>query len=82
MFRTQGRLKYSDLQIFFQPPFSFAEESDLQFAIVRSAGAGRTARAERQVRLGRTEARLTAMGRGFMGVERSSATLNLWEAAC
>ena len=63
-------------------PFSFAEERDFHFASVRSVGAGRTARAERQVRSGRTEARPTAMGRGLMGVERSSVTLNLWETAC
>ena len=43
---------YSDLQKLLQSPFSFAEESDFQFASVRSAEAGRTARAERQVRLG------------------------------
>ena len=75
---------YSDLQNFFPSPFSFAEESDFQFASVRSQGRGAlpAARAERQVRLGRTEAGPTAMGRGFMGVERSSVTLNFWEAAC
>ena len=79
---SQEYISNERLADFFQSPFSFAEESDLQFESVRSAGAGRTARAERQVRLGRTEARPTAMGRGFMGVERSSVTLNLCETAC
>ena len=79
---TFPHLYYTRLQKLIQSPFSFAEESDFHFASVRSVEAGRTARAERQVRPGRTEARPTAMRRGFMGVERSSVTLNLWETAC
>ena len=49
---ARRKVTYSDLQKFLTSPFSFAEESDFQFASVRSAEAGRTARAERQVRLG------------------------------
>ena len=78
----RGDVVYTRLQNFLPSPFSFAEERDFHFASVRSVEAGRTARAERQVRSGRTEARPTAMGRGFVGVERSSVMLNLWETAC
>ena len=75
--RRRAEPSYTRLQKFLPSPFSFAEGERFQCATVRWVGAGRTARAERQVRSGRTEARPTAMGRGFVGVERSSVTLNL-----
>ena len=62
------------------PARSFSNSKYSKCALGRGGAHG--PRGTPGVRPGRTEARPTAMGRGLMGVERSSATLHFWKAAC